>query len=308
MRNIYYILLILLLPLASQAQEIKCKAIVNANQLQNVDKKIFNTLEQAIETFMNTRRWTGDSYENHEKIDVVVSLILNANIEGVEGGYTGNLSIQSSRPVFNATYTSPITNYVDNGIAIKYIQFQPLDFNDNQVSGSDALASNLPALLAYYTYIIIGLDYDSFSMKGGTTYFNKALNVVNNAPENNRISGWKPNEGNNRNRYWLTDQLLNNRFANFRKAFYAYHRQGLDELTSNPENARTAINNVIQQLATVNQENPTSILLQFFFNAKSEELMEFITNAKPEEKQQLIPLLSQMNVQNAQKYFKLMKN
>ncbi len=308
MRKIYYIIIILIFPLIAQAQEIKCKAIVNANQIQGVDKKIFKTLEQSIETFINTRRWTGDSYENYEKIDVVISLVLSAKIEGVEGGYTGNLSIQSTRPVFNSTYASPITNYVDNRVAIKYIQFQPLDFNDNRVSGSDALASNLPALLAYYTYIIIGLDYDSFAMKGGTSYFNKALNIVNNAPENNRISGWKANEGNNRNRYWLTDQLLNNRFANFRKAFYSYHRQGMDELTSNPATARTTINNVIQQLSVVNQENPSSILLQFFFNAKSDEIMDYITNAKPAEKQQLIPLLSQMNVQNAQKYFKLMKN
>lgn len=289
-------------------QEIKCKAIVNADQLQGVDKKIFNTLEQAIETFINTRRWTGDTYEEKEKIDVTFSMVLSKTIEGVDGGYTGSLSIQATRPVFNTSYSTPMVNFVDNKLALKYIQFQPLDFNDNRVNGSDALASNLTAMLAYYTYIILGLDYDSYELKGGTPYYNKALNIVNNAPENKNIIGWKPNEGNNRNRYWLTDQFLNNRFMDVRTSIYNYHRNGLDIMTSEPEKGRAAINAIFPLLAKVNQDNPSSILIQFFVNAKGEELMEFMKNAKPSEKQTIIPILGQIDVRNAQKYFELLKD
>jgi hypothetical protein len=307
MRKILIALAVSFFTLSAQAQEMRCKAIVNANQIQGVDRKVFKTLEQGIETFVNSRKWTNDAFESNEKIDVVFSIVLSKKIEGVEGGFAGNISIQASRPVFNTDYASSTVNYVDKNFAIKYIQFQPLDFNDNNVSGSDALASNLTAVIAYYTYLIIGLDYDSFSSKGGTTYFNKALNVVNNSPENRYISGWKASESKRRNRYWLIDQILNNRFTKFRTSFYTYHRLGLDNMITDPAKARKNINKIFYDLKRINQENPSSVLLQFFFNAKSEELMDFIKNADRAEKELIIPICSSIDVRNAQRYFKLMR-
>lgn len=307
MKKAYVIILSLLLGFTTQAQEMRCKAIVNANQIQGVDRKIFKTLEQAIEVFVNTRKWTKDSYEPNEKIDVVFSLVLSKKIEGVEGGYTGSISIQATRPVYNSDYASTTVNYVDKNVAIKYVQFQPLDFNDNRVTGSDALASNLTALIAYYTYVIIGLDYDSFSPKGGTAYYNKALNVVNNAPENREISGWKASESKRRNRYWLMDQMLSNRFSKFREALYSYHRLGLDNMISEPKKARENMNNIFFDLKRINQENPSSVLLQFFFNAKSVEIMDFLRNAPKADKDRIIPICAQIDVRNTQQYFKLLR-
>ncbi len=292
---------------AAIGQEVNCRAIVNANQIQGVDKKVFTTLEQAIETFVNTRKWTNDNFQQQEKIEVVFSLVLDAQIEGVEGGYTGSISIQSTRPVYNATYNSTMVNYVDKSLAINYIQFQPLDFADNRVTGSDALASNLTAIIAYYTYLVIGLDYDSFSLNGGTPYYNKALNVVNNAPEGREITGWKASEANRRNRYWLVDQVLNNRFAKFREALYTYHRTGLDLMITDPETARQNMGSIFPDLKQMNLDNPSSLLLQFFFTAKSEEIMDYLQNADRAQKEIVIPICSQIDVRNAQEYFKLMK-
>ncbi len=307
MKQLYLVILSLLIVSMVQAQEMRCKAIVNAGQIQGVDKKIFKTLEQAIETFVNTRKWTKDNYEPNEKIDVVFSLVLSKKIEGVEGGYTGSISIQATRPIFNSDYSSTTVNYVDKNVAVKYVQFQPLDFNDNRVTGSDALASNLTALIAYYTYLVIGLDYDSFSMKGGTPYFNKALNIINNAPENRDITGWKASESKRRNRYWLIDQILNNRFVKFREAFYTYHRKGLDNMISDPKKARTNMNKIFSDLKRINQENPSSVLLQFFFNAKSPEIMDFLKNSPKSEKDIIIPICAQIDVRNTQQYFKLLR-
>lgn len=307
MRKIVLVLLCIVINAPCWAQEMRCTAVVNANQIQGVDKKVFKTLEQGIETFVNSRKWTKDTYEQNEKIEVVFSLVLDKQIEGVEGGYTGSISIQASRPIYNSDYTSSTVNYVDKDVAIKYIQFQPLDFNDNNVSGSDALASNLTAVLAYYTYLIIGLDYDSFSPKGGTPYFNKALNVVNNAPTNRDISGWQASESKRRNRYWLVDQILSNRFADFRASFYDYHRKGLDLMITQPKEARATMNAIFPKLKTINQENPSSVLMQFFFNAKSAEIMDFLKNATKAEKEVVIPICAQLDVRNAQEYFKIMR-
>jgi len=307
MKHKLILFILLLSGIFCQAQEINCKAIVNANQIQGVDKKVFKTLEQAVEKFINSRKWTDDTYEPNEKIDIVFSLVLSKQIEGVEGGYSGNISIQATRPVYNSNYASSTVNYMDKNFTIKYIQFQPLDFNDNRVTGSDALASNLTAVLAYYTYLVIGLDYDSFSPKAGTPYFNKALNVVSNSPENRYISGWSARDTKRRNRYWLIDQILNNRFAKFRLAWYNYHRKGMDMMISKPKMARKNINDIFPDIKKINRENPTSVLLQFFYTAKSEEIIDFIKNSSRPEKEIIIPICASIDVRNAQRYFKIMK-
>lgn len=299
-------ILTLLASLSASAQELNCKVIVMAEQITGIEQKVFKTMESDAATFINTRKWGNDAFENKEKIECIFTIILNKQIEGVEGGFMGRLSIQASRPVYNTTYTTSLVNYTDKDFAIKYIQFQPYDFNDNRVTGNEPLVSNLSAMLAYYCYIILGLDYDSFALKGGTDFFNKALNIVNNAPENKAITGWKATES-QRNRYWLTDQLLNTRFVSMRDVFYKYHRLGVDQLATEPEAARNTMNSLFPIMQTVNNENPSSMLMQFFINTKSEEIRNFLVATSMADKQKIVPLLSQIDVANAAKYAELLK-
>jgi hypothetical protein len=306
MKKYLYLITILLFTLNSKAQEFNCKVNINADQIPGVEARVFKTLEQSLSDFINTRKWGNDVFQNKEKIELVFTLILSKKIDGVEGGYLGRLSVQSKRPIFNSSYSSTLVNYTDKDLAIKYIEFQPIEFNDNRVVTNDALSSNLPAIISYYCYIALGLDYDSFSLKGGTDFYNKALNIANNAPENNTIVGWKATES-QRNRFWLIDQLHNNRFDKMRIVFYQYHRVGLDLLTSDPELGRVNINGLIPILKEVNQENPSSMLMQFFFSSKSEEFQNFISASTMADKQKLIPILSQLDVVNANKYIQLLK-
>lgn len=297
---------LLMVGFTSQAQEFNCKVNVNADQITGVEDRVFKTLEQALTDFVNTRKWGEDAFQPKEKIELVISLILSKKIDGVEGGYLGRISVQSKRPIYNSTYSSTMVNYTDKDLAIKYIEFQPIEFNDTRVVTNDALSSNLPAMIAYYCYIALGLDYDSFSLKGGTDFYNKALNIANNAPENKAIVGWKATES-QRNRFWLIDQLHNNRFDKMRTVFYQYHRLGLDLMTTEPEQGRGTINGLIPLLKDINQENPSSMLMQFFFSAKSEELQNFVSAATMVDKQKMIPILSQLDVVNANKYIQLLK-
>jgi Domain of unknown function (DUF4835) len=274
--------------------------------VQGTDPKVFKTMEQAITEFVNTRKWGSDNFESKEKIECVFTIIINKQVEGVEGGFLGRLSIQATRPVFNTTYATNLVNFVDKDVAFKYIQFQPIEFNDNRVAGNDALASNLSALISFYSYLILGLDYDSFALKNGTEFFNKALNIVNNAPENKSIVGWKAAES-QRNRFWLSDQITNNRFVSMREAYYKYHRLGLDVLSTDEEAARAVIHNTIYTLKQINNDNPSTMLMQFFFNAKGEELLNFLAKTNMQDKQKLIPILSSLDVSNASKYNELLR-
>lgn len=306
MKQLTSIIVLLFASLIIKAQEMNAKIIVMADQISGVDPKIFKTLEKSIGDLINNRKWTSDNFETKEKIECVFTIILSKPIDGVEGGYTGKLNIQASRPVFNTTYTSTMVNYVDNDLAIKYDGFQQLDFNDTRVSGNDPLVSNLTAVLAYYTYVILGLDYDSFSLKGGSEFFSKAQNIVNNAPEHKSITGWKATE-NQRNRFWLADQLVNVRFTDMRTIYYKYHRLGLDQMTVDPELARTTINSLFPLMERINTDNPSSLLMRFFFSAKSDEIQNFLAKTSLADKQKIVPVLTVIDVTNANKYLALLK-
>jgi hypothetical protein len=288
------------------AQEMNCKVMVMTDQIQGVDPKVFKTLQQAIGDFVNNRKWTTDNFETKEKIECVFTLILNKQIDGVEGGYQGKLNIQSTRPIFNSSYSTPLINYVDNDVYFKYQEFQQLDFNDSRVSGNDPLESNLTAILAYYTYLIIGMDYDSYALKGGNDFFSRAQNIVSNAPEQKVITGWKPGE-NQRNRYWLADQMMNARFSEMHTVMYNYHRLGLDQLVSDEETGRLAINAVFPMLEKINAENPSSQYLRFFFYAKGDEILNFLAKTPMADRQKIIPIVSVLDVMNAGKYSALLK-
>lgn len=289
--------------LASRAwgQDVACKIEILHERIQNVDPKVFQTLKKTLTDMVNNRKWTNDNLKPSERIECNFLLTLT-NRNATDNVYDATLNIQSSRPVFNSGYNTTMVNYIDREVKFKYEENQTLQFDDNRVAGSDPLASNLSAIMAYYVYLIIGLDYDSFSPKGGEDYFKKALNVVNNAPEEGKsIRGWKSSES-NRNRYWILDQILNPRFDQFRPYWYDYHRKGLDLMSQKPEEARKTIFNGLDNLAKINEDNPNSILLQFFFNAKSNEFMGMLGQMTQEERKKYVPILSKMDVTNSAKY------
>ena len=288
-----------------KAQELKARVSVLSNRVaNNVDKKTFQTLQTALESFVNNRKWSTDNFAQQEKIDC--SFLLNLESTDEANVYKASLTIQSARPIFNSSYVSPIINFQDNDVTFKYAEFQQLEFNDNRVSGTDPLASNLTAVIAYYIDIILGMDYDSFSPRGGDPYFQKAQNIVNNAPEGKNISGWKAFDG-TRNRYWLAENLLNSRYTIIHDAIYDYYRLGMDKLYDEEANARIQMLNVLNLLNNLNVDNPNTMILQFFFQGKTQELIKIFSKASPPDKSRALEFLQKLDVPNAPKYKEALK-
>lgn len=284
---------------ASNAQ-LRARVSVLSNRVgSNVDKKTFQTLQTALNDFVNNRKWSTDNFNTNEKIDC--SFLLNLESTGDANVYKASLTVQSARPVFNSAYLSPMINYQDNDIIFKYIEFQQLDFNESRVSGTDALVSNLTAVFAYWIDMILGFDYDSFSQRGGNIYFQKAQNIVNNAPEDRTISGWKAFDG-TRSRYWLAENLLNSKYNIIHDAIYDYYRLGLDNLYDQEVKARSQVLNVLSMLNTFNADNPNTMILQFFFQAKSQELISIFSKSSPTEKSKALNYLTRLDVSSASKY------
>ncbi|HEY8916502.1 MAG TPA: DUF4835 family protein [Chitinophaga sp.] len=284
---------------SAHAQEIRANVTVVAGQVTGVDKKVFTTLQNAIKEFLNNRRWTNDAYTVGERIEC--NFMLNVQQDLGSNAYKAALTIQATRPVFNSGYVTSLLNTQDNNVAFRYVEFQPLEFSDNRVVANDPMVSNLTATLAYYVYIILGLDYDSFSPRGGDDFFKKALNIVSNAPDGKDIAGWKAFEG-NRNRYWLQDNLLNAKFSRFHDVMYQYHRQGLDVMYDDMNKGRAAVMNSLNMLYAIQQDIPNSMLLQTFFTAKSDELLKIFSKAPPQDKSRAAQMLAQMDITNANKY------
>lgn len=282
------------------AQELNCKVKVMADKIQGVDKELFASMQRNITEFMNTRKWTTDQFQNNERIEC--NILINVTSRLDNDAYEGTINIQAVRPVYNSGYNSPLINYIDKDFKFRYNQYTPLQFDDNRVSGSEPLAANLTATLAYYAYLTLGLDYDSFSPNGGTDFLKKAQNVVNNAPEQGKtIVGWKAVDG-NKNRYWIIDQLLNPRFKDMRGIWYNMHRQGFDNMYTKPEESRRLILESLPKIVQVNRENPSSILIQFFFNAKCDEFASLVSQEEGGERTKYIGMLQQVDVPNIQKY------
>lgn len=282
-----------------KAQEFNGKVTIRSQQVQGVDPKVFEGLETSLNQLLTTTKWTEDSYKPFERIDC--SFLLN--LTGRTGtNYNGTLTVTASRPVFNTSYMSPIVNYLDKDVTFKYEQGQVIQFDAQRVRGADPMASNLTAIFAYYIYVVLGVNYDTYSQGGGTDYYKKAQNIVINAPEENGISGWKSGEASMKNRFYLIDQFLNPRFANFRPYLYVYHRYGMDMLAEKPEEGKKAIMEGLTNLETLNKENPSNILLQFFFNAKGPEYINLLKGTPENDRKQYAAKLSAIDIPNAARY------
>ncbi len=300
MKSLFIFLCALAITTAAYAQELQAKVTVNAQRVTTtVDKKIFNTLQTQLTNLLNNRKWTNESFQAHEKIEC--NFLLNIDKVVEPNVYQASLTIQAARPVFNSTYQTALINFMDADVTFRYVEFQPVEFNENRIQGTDPLASNLTAVLGYYVNMILGLDYNSFSPKGGDVYFQKALNIVNNAPENRSISGWKAFDG-LRNRYWLAENLMNTRYNIIHDVMYTYYRQGLDNMYEDEANGRRSILAALKQLKSFNDQNQNSMILQFFMQGKSLELIRIFKKAPPQEKNDAATILSQIDITNASKY------
>jgi Domain of unknown function (DUF4835) len=302
-KNIFFILSFAMATASVQAQEIQARLTVMTNKISTqVNKNVFQTLQSGLANFLNNRKWTNDAFQPNEKIQC--NFLLNIEQDLGNNVYRAKLTVQAARPVYSTTYDSPIINFLDDNVVFRYQEFQSIEFNENRVQGNDPVAANLTAILAYYVNIILGFDYDSFSLRGGDTYFQKAWNIVNNAPESRDITGWKSFEG-LRNRYWLAENLNNNRFALIHDVLYSYYRSGLDLFYENEDGGRNGIVNSLNYLNTLNSENPNSMIMQFFFQGKSSELIKVFSHASTDLKTRVREILTRLDITNAPAYKEL---
>ncbi len=305
MRKINILIVVVLLAGTARAQELRAKVtVVTTRVANNVNRNVFLTLQTALTNFLNNRKWTTDNFQPNEKIDC--NFLLNLETTNDVNVYNASLTVQAARPVFNTSYLSPIINFQDEAVNFKYVEFQQLDFNDNRVSGSDAQISNLTAVFAYYANIILAFDYASFSPRGGDTYFQKAQNIVNNAPDGRGISGWKAFDG-IRNRYWLVENMMNSRYAIIHDVYYNYYRMAMDRLYEDEAGARTEMLNVLNLMNNFNTDNPNTMINQFFFQGKSKELIQLFSKALPQDKSRARELLSKLDITNSNEYKEQLK-
>ena len=278
-----------------QAQEVICNVRVLSNQIQSSDKQKFNTLQKAIREFVNNKKWTTEMFKSEERLEC--NIMINITEEVSTDEYKGTIQIQSSRPVFNTSYYSPLLNYIDNDFQFNYIEHQTLEFNEN------THVSSLTSVVSFYIYTVLALDYYTFSLDGGVSYMQKAQIIVNNAqsaPER----GWKAFES-NKNRYWIAEELLDAKYSAFTEAMYQYHRMGLDRMFEDPEKGRASVTESLELLRKVKRQNPTTFILQLFFDAKSSELANLYSDAFPDEKARAINLLTELDPSNISKYNKI---
>ena len=302
MRKIFFSLLFIFFLFENdiKAQEFQATVSVIATRIpSSVDHKIFQTLQTALNNFINTRKWSNETFQINERIVCNFSLNISASPDNNE--YQATLIVQAARPVFNSSYQSPLINYMDDNIIFRYVENQPIEFNENRVQGSEPFAANLSAIFAYYAYTILGLDFDSFSLRGGDSYFQKAQNIVNNAPEGSNITGWKPFDG-TRNRYWLMENLTNSKYALVHDAFYNYYRQGLDQMYDKENDARSGMLNALNRLNSVNTETPNTMILQFFFQGKGNEISKAFKKGDPDQKNRALDLLTKLDIGNINLY------
>jgi|SRR5690625_4514477 len=283
MNRIIFSLICFFLAHVSLAQELNCSVSIDANQTGQPNLQVFRTLETQLKEFINNTRWTDKNYKNQERIDCNMVMVIS-NMDGED--FTATLQVQSSRPVFNSTYDSPVYNFFDRQVKFKYREFEPLNFNINNFD------SNLISVIAFHVYTIIGLDADTYSENGGESYFQVAKQIVNTAASSS-YQGWKSTDG-NQTRYQINDALLSSVYSDFHKGLYTYHREGMDQMASNTKAGKENIIKAINQLKGINDRRPNSFLLRTFFDAKSDEIQSVFSGGPQVNITQLVENLNRM--------------
>ena len=280
------------------AQELNCVVNVNSRQVEGSEKSMFEKMQRDIFQLVNGRKWTNDEFEVEERIDCSILINLEERISSTE--FSGNIQIQASRPIFNSAYKSPIVNIRDEDFTILYNQFEPLQYTEGAYSGE------LTTIIAFYVYMILGFDYDTYSLEGGTPFFQQAQRIISNA-QGSAYEGWQAFQSQS-NRYWLVENYMSARFKPMRQMYYSYHRQGFDIMSQDVTRARNNITRSLKALRPIHSVFPASYNMQVLFNAKMQEVVDLYSKATEAEKTEISELLITIDPGNANNYEKIRKS
>ncbi|MAX78598.1 MAG: DUF4835 domain-containing protein [Crocinitomicaceae bacterium] len=295
LNKLLFTLSFFLVLVAAQAQDVLCDVQVSSSQVEGSEKTMFDALQTKLYEFVNNRKWTNDVFKQEERIEF--SILINITDRVSTNRYNATIQVQSRRPVYGSAYNSTLFNHQDEDFTFEFNQFDVFNYSDQ------AATNQLTAVIAFYTYYVIALDYESFSPLGGTPYFERALNIVNQNQAASE-SGWKAFEGQS-NRYWLVTNMLDTRFNGLRQCFYEYHRLGLDQMHDDVEDGRAAVLTALKKLEGVHTRVPNSFTMRVFFNAKADEIVKMMKNVDPSQKTQLIQLLDKISPANTNKWSKI---
>ena len=295
--KLFYVIVFCFCSLFVFTQDISCNVRVVSNQIQISDRSIFNNLQESIDDFLNNTKWTDDVIAPEERLEF--SFLINITNRISTDQFVATLQIQSIRPVYNTSYYTTLFNFVDEDFKFKYIDQQVLEYNEN------TYISNLTSVLAYYVYLMLGLDYSSFEFGGGDKYYLKAKNIVNNS-QSSPERGWKAYES-DKNRYWIVEYLLDSKYSECKQLMYDYHRKGLDVMFDDVEKGRIAIFDSLEELQKLKRKNPGLFLIQMFFDAKSDEIVNIYSQAFPDEQSKVVILLNDLDPSNSNKYQNITK-
>jgi hypothetical protein len=296
----YVVLLVcMLINFPGLSQQLNFTVTINSERARTQDRDVFDNMKRAFEQFLNGRSWTEDEFRPEERIKG--NMLITINDMPQVGVFNATVQVQTVRPIYGSNYESLMFNFADRNWTFEYIESQPMEFNRY------SFLNNISSLLAYYAYIALGLDYDSFSPRGGNPYYEIATNIVANAQQSSR-PGWNQNPSDKRNRYWLSNDLYSSQvLVPIRDAYYLYHRRGLDLLTSKPEEGYKNILEAIKKVSEANQVQPNSILTISFMDAKSDEISKILKTAPMEIRQEAVEVLLKVDPNNARKYNDILK-
>lgn len=297
-RKLFFAILISLFTLNSFSQELNCSIQVSARQIEGTDREAFKEMQQALYEFINNTIWTNYAFKLEERLECTILLTLESRISSDQ--YSGKLNLVLRRPVYKTNYNSTMFNYIDKDVEITYSEGEPIIFAEN------SFTSNLSSLIAYYVYIFLGIDGDSFSNLGGTQYYEKAQQIVQDAQSSSE-SGWKAFE-NMKNRYWLTENLLNPQYRPIRESIYEYHRKGLDQMYDNVETGRSSIAESLKKLQQADRAKPGSFLLRLYLDAKRDEIIKVFGEGSPNMKAEVVNIMKEIDPANSDKYSAILRN
>jgi hypothetical protein len=288
----FFLSFLIFIGLNARSQELQCMIQISSPGMSETDRQVLQTLQSAIYEFMNQRNWTEFQYKTEERIEA--SILITINEKAGNDEYRGTIQVQSRRPVYKSSYSSPVLNHNDRDFSFRYVEHQSLEYAEN------TFTSNLTSVLAFYAYVLIGFDFDTFTPMGGNPYFQKAQSIVNLA-QNANERGWKSFEG-QRNRYWLMENVFNSQFSAIRQAMYNYHRTGFDRMVDNLDQGRAEVLSSLEMLQRSHRQRPGSYLMSIIMTTKSDELVSLFTEAPALEKNQVVQILTEIDPANSAKY------
>jgi len=279
-----------------KSQELNCQVsvIVDARlELTSVEKEVLDQMQNTIYELMNNTQWTKDKFKVEERVNCTIQFQIN-NVPS-SGSFSGSMQVQSSRPALNSSYNTTLFNFQDDDVVFSYSRNAILIYRPNQYS------DNLTSMLAFYAYFILGMDYDSFSNKGGTKYFSMAQQVASDA-QSSGAPGWKSNERGRKNRFWLVDNILHELFSPLRECNFTYHRKGVDALYESKTEGKKGIFNALSKLIKITSTRPGSVNLLNFVQAKTNEIKNLFADSEAREKNDIVNLLKRIDPANSSKY------